>query len=260
MTALPPLTELHGADRLRAAPLFGRLARADGCVAAGLSGEFGRLWVDDAAQPSIVHLHLDFHFLAGDAGARAAAAIVRSLPDRLALNAGPAWLPALRAAYGEALTAYGRVSFRTPPRDRSRLAALAGSLPAGYALASVTAANVERFAAFESTLVENFRDLDHFLARGIGFAVEHGGTIVAGCSSFARTDEMVEVEIDTAPEHRRRGVATAAGAALALHCLEHELEPHWDAANEESAALARKLGFGAPHEYTAWYARGRGDA
>lgn len=254
---MPTLVELHRADRLHAAPLFGELATTDGCVAAGLSGEFGRLWVDDAAAPATVHLHLDFHFLYGDPGTPAAAAIVHALPDRLAINTGPSWEAPLRAAYGEALERYTRTAYGRAPHDRARLAAFIDALPDGYRLVRVTAENVERFAALDSSLTGSFRDLAHYVARGIGFAVEHDGAIVAGCSSFARGGDIVEIEIDTAREHRRRGLALATGAAFVLHCLEHGLEPHWDAANEGSSRLADKLGFGEARPYPAWYARER---
>ncbi|MDA0748723.1 MAG: GNAT family N-acetyltransferase, partial [bacterium] len=38
-------------------------------------------------------------------------------------------------------------------------------------------------------------------------------------------------------------LATAAGAALTLYCLEHNITPHWNAANQNSANLAQKLGY-----------------
>ena len=85
--------------------------------------------------------------------------------------------------------------------------------------------------------MQNFRDLTHFLAAGFGFAVERDGEIVAGCSSYTLAEGQAEIEIDTAKEHRRRGLARATGSALILHCLDHGLEPCWDAANEASAGL-----------------------
>ncbi len=51
---------------------------------------------------------------------------------------------------------------------------------------------------------------------------------------------------------RRRGLAMTVAAALILYCLEHGLEPGWDAANEPSAALARQLGFHSTGKYEAY--------
>ena len=39
------------------------------------------------------------------------------------------------------------------------------------------------------------------------------------------------------------GHATTVSAHLITTCLNRGLEPHWDAANDESAALAEKLGY-----------------
>jgi len=106
--------------------------------------------------------------------------------------------------------------------------------------------------------VKCFRDHEHFLAAGFGFAVEHDGEIVAGCSSFTEADGRVEIEIDTAKHHRRRGLALATGSALVLHCLDRDLVPCWDAANEASARLASRIGFSDSLTYPAWFIKASG--
>lgn len=55
--------------------------------------------------------------------------------------------------------------------------------------------------------------------------------------------------IDTKPEYRRKGLATAVGAALILECLQAGLYPSWDAASRISVALAEKLGYTFSHAY-----------
>lgn len=39
------------------------------------------------------------------------------------------------------------------------------------------------------------------------------------------------------------GLATAVGATLIVHCLEHGISPHWDTSNPVSENLAKKLGY-----------------
>lgn len=59
----------------------------------------------------------------------------------------------------------------------------------------------------------------------------------------------IEIEIDTKPDYRGRGLATACGAALILECLRRGLYPSWDAHDLRSVALAEKLGYHRDHPY-----------
>lgn len=80
-----------------------------------------------------------------------------------------------------------------------------------------------------------------------------GNRLAAGASSYTSYDDGIEIEIDTHPDFRRRGLATACGARLILYCLAGGLYPGWDAANPESVALATKLGYHFDHEYDAYF-------
>ena len=64
-----------------------------------------------------------------------------------------------------------------------------------------------------------------------------------------RTLNGGEVEVDTAPEVRRQGLASACAARLVLTCLEQGLYPSWDAHTRVSLALAEKLGYHSAGEY-----------
>jgi predicted GNAT family acetyltransferase len=67
--------------------------------------------------------------------------------------------------------------------------------------------------------------------------------LVAGASSYSVYSGGIEIEIDTKPEYRRKGLATACGSKLILECLKRGLYPSWDAYDLRSAALAKKLGY-----------------
>ena len=75
---------------------------------------------------------------------------------------------------------------------------------------------------------------------------------MAGAASYAVSEDAIEIEIDTHPDYRRRGLATAAGAALILTCLDRGLYPGWDAHDLRSVALAEKLGYRLDHPYPVW--------
>ena len=104
--------------------------------------------------------------------------------------------------------------------------------------------------------VSSFESKGKYLDIGRGVVVIKSGRIVAGASSFARYNEGIEIEVDTAAEERRKGLATAASAALILQCLDEGLYPSWDAQNMNSVHLAEKLGYEYDHEYTVYEVSG----
>jgi RimJ/RimL family protein N-acetyltransferase len=112
---------------------------------------------------------------------------------------------------------------------------------------------VAQFATdLDPALIYNFRSHKEFMTRGVGLGILNQGIFVSGASSAAVGGGKLEIEIQTHRQFRRQGLARAAAAALILYCLEHELEPCWDAANEPSAALARQLGFHSIGKYEAY--------
>jgi len=88
-----------------------------------------------------------------------------------------------------------------------------------------------------------------FVEHAFGVAVLHGEDLVADCAACAiggpRGDADAEVEIATAPDHRRRGLAMAAAVVFFEQCRERDLKPAWtcDSRNEASRLLAKELGF-----------------
>ena len=87
---------------------------------------------------------------------------------------------------------------------------------------------------------------------GLGVAVVRQGELVRGPPPDARYRTGIEIEVDTRPDCRRQGLATAASAALLLRCLDRGLYPSWDAHTPTSLALAEKLGYGFSHRYVAY--------
>ena len=87
---------------------------------------------------------------------------------------------------------------------------------------------------------------------GRGVVIIKSGRLVAGASSYTRYNEGIEIEVDTVPQERRKGLATVACAALILRCLDEGLYPSWDAQNMNSVRLAEKLGYEFDHEYISY--------
>ena len=88
-----------------------------------------------------------------------------------------------------------------------------------------------------------FRDFADFQCRGLGVGVVLDGKLVAGASSYSVYCGGIEIQIETHSAYRRKGLATACGAALILDCLDQGRYPSWDAHDLRSVALAEKLGY-----------------
>ena len=106
--------------------------------------------------------------------------------------------------------------------------------------------------AWSKDLCGNFRDGDDFVRRGLGIIALQDGIPVAGASSYTIHDGGVEIEIDTRPDQRRKGLALSCGARLILNCLDRGFVPSWDAHNLPSVSLAEKLGYRLRAPYQAY--------
>jgi RimJ/RimL family protein N-acetyltransferase len=232
-------------------PLFAGFPGLHGLIDILCEGAMGDAWADDPTRPSVALLQLDFNILAGDADASAAEEAVRRLmpPPVGIVTTSRAWEPLLGRVFGEPLGTRQRVGFSSDTWDRERLGGFIDALPPGFDLRRIDGSNVSRFEEMNDAFVYNFDSLEDYLARGVGYGVEHEGRFVSGCSSFAIGSRSLEFEIETHEDYRGRDLATACAAAMILHCLDHGLEPCWDAHNEISAALATKLGFTNPKPY-----------
>ena len=142
--------------------------------------------------------------------------------------------------------------------DKDLLHKLMDKLPEGYELKDIDGSIYDMCLSDPVTrdFVSSFESKAKYLDIGRGVVVIKSGRIVAGASSFARYNEGIEIEVDTATEERRKGLATVASAALILRCLDEGLYPSWDAQNMNSVHLAEKLGYEFDHEYTVYEVSG----
>lgn len=214
-------------------------------------GDMGFVCVDRLDEPAVCSLSLsDFVLYAGDAGTPAARYFIDTTERPCyVLPSTRGWEKLVRTASNP--RSHTRYTFSHERLEAGRLRGRPKALPDGFDIRRFDEAAVERAASerWSLSFVENFADPADFLERGIGFGVFRGEVLVAAASSFAVYDRTVEIEVDTHPSYRRRGFAAAASARLILACLERDLVPHWDAANEASRALAERLGFTLERRY-----------
>ncbi len=165
------------------------------------------------------------------------------------------WAKLIVSCFPGAVRYPRRAADRNARFDRAKLRSIAGSLPAGYELRRIDA-ELYRICLNDPVFadgVKNFGTEERYCELGRGIAVLKNGRIVSACSSYSRYREGIETEVDTLEEERRKGLASAASAALILLCLDEGLYPCWDAANGVSVRLAEKLGYTFGGEYSSYW-------
>lgn len=215
-----------------------------------LQGHMGYALADNDENPSAAQLVLgDFCFFAGEPSA----AFAQTAAAREIVPQNEAWCAAIETAFGGRVERRMRYAIKKEPDvfSREKLEQFAGELPKGFQMRLF---DEEIYAKsfledWSHDFCDCFQSAEDFLFRGVGVAVLYKGNFVAGASSYTVYDGGFEIEIDTRPDFRRLGLATACGARLILEALNRNLYPSWDAFDLRSVALAEKLGYHLDHPY-----------
>ncbi len=219
-----------------------------------LHGCMGYAVADDERNPSAAQIVVgDFCFFAG----RANAALVRQAAAPILVPQNAAWEAAIEAVWPHRAERGLRYAIKKEPGifDVCRLAAYAKSKEDAYRVGLIDRAVYEQAMreAWSRDLCAQFADFQDYDGRGLGVAALYRGKLVAGASSYVVYCGGIEIEIDTRPGFRRKGLATACGARLILECLNRGLYPSWDAHDLRSVALAEKLGYHLDKPYTVYF-------
>lgn len=230
-----------------------------------LSGVMGDLYADDPKEPTAALAVLgDFCFFAGKSCRELVRFPRESLKRRrrILVPQNEDWAGLIEDCWGPLVEREERYAIKKEPDvfDRDKLESAAASLPSGYSLRPMDRELFHRCrqSRWSEDFTANYQDWEQFQRYGFGMMVMEGEELVSGASSYSGWPGGIEVEIDTHPDYRRRGLAYAAAAALILACLDRGWYPSWDAQNPASAALAEKLGYHVSHRYTVYYDGGEG--
>ena len=138
--------------------------------------------------------------------------------------------------------------------DREKLEKMVAGLPEGYELKKIDSDIYDLCVKDPVTadFVSAFGSKEKYLELGRGMVILKDGKFVSGASSYTRYKEGIEIEVDTIPSERRKGLASVACSALILACLDEGLYPSWDAHDMNSVRLSKKFGYEFDHEYTAY--------
>lgn len=218
-----------------------------------LQSVMGDLYVNETETAAAAVLG-DFAFYAGAADAELASFQVpgRNWRGMLLIPQNEAWEALLAQTWTDRVQKQERYAIRKEPDvfDLRHLQHLA-HVPEGYDLARMDEPLYEKAKQrdWSRDWVGNYPDWQAFDKLGLASILLKDGEPVAGASSYSTYKGGIEIEIDTRPDMRRKGLATVCAANLILDCLARGLYPSWDAANQMSVGLAQKLGYRFSHSY-----------
>lgn len=225
-----------------------------------LEGIMGTAWTVPSSSPKAAGIAIgDFLFFAGDSCSPEARPLAQALPclqkkeQLLAIPQTEAWERLLLSCHLGRAKKIVRYAIKKEGDvfSREKLRRFQTALPAGFRLSPITpkAYRAMTKEPWAQDFCSQFSSYADYEKRGLGFFAWQGQELAAGASSYTVYSKGIEIEIDTKPEYRRKGLALACASALILRCLEEGLYPSWDAANLASVALAEKLGYHFSHEY-----------
>ena len=209
-----------------------------------LQGEMGAAIPDQEQAPTAARLEIgDFCFFAGVPNLD----LVRTCKAAILVPRDAEWGRLIEAVWGDGVEKGLRYAIKKEPNvfHVGRLTELAASLESDYELRLMDESLYTQALgeSWSRDLCSQFTDAADYIRRGVGVAVLHQGRLAAGASSYTVYQGGIEIEIDTKPAHRQKGLATACGAQLILECLQRGLYPSWDAHDLRSVSLAQKLGY-----------------
>ncbi len=219
-----------------------------------LQGYMGKLIVDNTDDPKSAMIELgDICFIAGEPDSSLLNSLGRS---KLLVPKDAAWEKCVEEFFGNRAKKFLRYAIKKEPGifDVEKLAMYIDGLDASYVLRLFDRElfDLAKSETWSEDLCSQFKDYTEYQKLAVGAGILHQGKLVAGASPYAVYDGGIEIEIDTRPEYRRKGLATVCGAKLILECLSRNLYPSWDAHDKRSVALAEKLGYHVSHPYTTY--------
>lgn len=225
----------------------------------------GEIYAEQGQRPEAAMALLgDFCFVAG----KPSESLVRCRPEEcrqefvIMVPQNELWEEMIERCYREKAKKVTRYAFRKDPDvfREEKLRKITEALPSEYSIRLLDE-EIYRWCREGQQMkerewcrdwVSQYPDYETYEKYGLGVVVLKDGEPVAGASSYSSYQGGIEIEIDTRPDYRRRGLARICGAKLILECRKRGLYPSWDAQNPWSKELAGQLGYQYDHSYTAY--------
>jgi hypothetical protein len=242
------ILDMQSSSRAELASLFAHHRHLRVVMDAILQGYCGTALASIGSKPRVAQLTVGvFTFFGGDPTHPIARTLIERLSgQRIIVFAEEGWRDTILRAHGERIGTEQRLSFSSANLNLDHLRVLMSDVPDRFHIERINVDLAQRICDEVSPdllLPEVFASPVDFFERGIGFCALTGGQLVCGATSAFICDEAIEIQINTNKAYRRMGLATAVGATLLVHCLEHGIDPHWDAGAPASERVAEKLGY-----------------
>lgn len=226
--------------------------------------KLGKAWIDKFPNPTIaLYVTPAFCFLNGDYKSSSIQSLLKHIPENYSIIIpNQEWEDILKQFWKEKLYFFQRTEFSSKNLIIEHIMDLKARLPEKFDIKKLNLEIAKKLDKHLARLIPlMFENTENFIKKGVGFCAFHESKAVCMASSFTPFDKTLEIQIDTLndPRYRRKGLATATSAFLLEYCLENNIIPHWDAANDISHKLALKLGFTDPVKYNCYFWSNRTD-
>ncbi len=219
-----------------------------------LDGYMGYIIVDNDIDPTSAMIDVgDFCFFAGKPNSE----LFNQLSGfKILIPKDKPWEELIESNYGDSAEKITRYAIKKEPNvfNKEKLQGYIEALDSNYEirLFDEEIYKMAKKEEWSGDLCSQFKTYEDYQQKAIGVAILHQGKLVSGASPYAVYSEGIEIEIDTCPEYRGKGLATVCGSQLILECLERKIYPSWDAHDLRSVHLAEKLGYHLDAPYVAY--------
>jgi GNAT superfamily N-acetyltransferase len=224
-----------------------------------IEGQMGKAFADDPENPTAFKIGVGpFSYFAGDPTSSGAREMIKDLSTYpLLMPSTEGWIDLAREVHGEKLTPFPRYSFSSEKLSVEHLDRLMADSRFKDEVQRIDVSAADEALTIQDGVLDlsDFDSAADFAERGIGFRLMEKECVMGVAFSSLVCSQGIEVSIYVFPEHRRKGIALTLASKLLKWCLEHHMDPHWDAANPESCTLAEKLGYIQTEAYNAYYLR-----
>ncbi|MFP4023073.1 MAG: GNAT family N-acetyltransferase [Thiohalospira sp.] len=223
----------------------------------GQTGQKIKIKLDNDISPKTVQLiRYGFTIFAGDTQTQAAKEMMENLPTNyFIMPSGQKWFELAKSIYNDRLKSRTRYSFSSKEILQENIELMIESHPQKDICRLITLDEAQEMANHKINKLHlmNFNSPEHFIREGFGYRVSKEGEIVAACTTTLVYSKGVEVNVITLPEYRQKGYAFLCALKFLRHCLQNNLYANWDASDEMSVDLAKKLGYSMTEEYNVYY-------